>query len=397
MKGCTFKRVLPSGKISWGYVLDADKDDNGKRKQIFKSGFARKFDADTELTKLLNERNEGSLVRPDPRTFAEFSEAWLDEYAEPGCAPKTVERYREMMAQVAAEIGTQPLAKVTTLQLQRVYNKLLKSGKKNGTALSIKTVRNIHGTVHVALETAVSWGLLKTNPASRCKLPPAPKREAIALDFSAARKLLDSFSGHWLADFIVVDTVCGARRGELLVLTWSDVNIETGTITISKSLEQTKRGLRVKETKGRNIRTVTLPREGIAALQRIKVAQDQARQMYGSDYRADLNLVFSGPDGNYIRPHTVTKAVRRIAKKAGFAGVSLHTLRHSHGSQLLSAGVPLPAVSKRLGHSNIYVTATVYAHALPGDESAAAEKWEAAMNRAANAKVVEMPLKKKQA
>lgn len=61
--------------------------------------------------------------------------------------------------------------------------------------------------------------------------------------------------------------------------------------------------------------------------------------------------------------------------------MSLHTLRHSHGSQLLSAGVPLPAVSKRLGHSNIYVTATVYAHALTSDDSSAAEKWEAAMKR----------------
>jgi integrase len=104
--------------------------------------------------------------------------------------------------------------------------------------------------------------------------------------------------------------------------------------------------------------------------------------------------VFCRPDGNYIRPDTVTKAVRRIAKKAGFTGVSLHTLRHSHGSQLLSEGVPLPAVSKRLGHSNISVTATVYAHALASDESAAAERWEAAMKRAGNSKVIEMPLKK---
>ncbi len=103
------------------------------------------------------------------------------------------------------------------------------------------------------------------------------------------------------------------------------------------------------------------------------------------------------PDGSYIRPDTVTKAVRRIAKKAGLKDVSLHTLRHSHGSQLLSAGVPLPAVSKRLGHTNVYVTATVYAHALTSDESTAAEKWESAMKRATNPKVVTMPLNKKQA
>jgi integrase len=243
----------------------------------------------------------------------------------------------------------------------------------------------------------VDWGLLKTNPASRCKLPPAAKREAIALDFSAARKLLDSCSEHWLADFVVVDTACGARRGELLALTWPDMNTETGAITISKSLEQTKKGLRVKETKGRSVRTFSLPQDAIDALQRLKTLQVQARQMFGPDYRTDLNLVFCHPDGNYIRPDTVTKAVRRIAKKAGFIGVSLHSLRHSHGSQLLSAGVPLPTVSKRLGHSNIYVTATVYAHALASDESAAADKWEAAMRCAENSKVIEMPLTKKQA
>ena len=397
MTGTILKRKLPSGRISWGYIVDAGRDETGKRKQIAKKGFARKLDAESALAKILHERNEGTLVRPDPRTFAEFSETWLAEYAETSCAPKTAERYRELLAHVSRALGPQSLQKVTTLQLQRVYNALLKQGKKDGTPLSIKTVRNVHGAVHVALETAIDWGLLKTNPASRCKLPPAPKREAIALDFSQTHSLLDFSSNHWLADFIVVDTSCGVRRGELLALAWPDVDIESGTILISKSLEQTKKGLRVKETKGRKSRAIPLPQEAIEALKRVKASQDEARGMFGPDYRADLNLVFCHPDGNFIRPDTVTKAVRRLAKKAGLSGVSLHTLRHSHGSQLLSAGVPLPAVSNRLGHANVYVTATVYAHALMSDEATAAEKWEAAMKRAANPKVVEMPLKKKKA
>jgi hypothetical protein len=169
MMGCTFKRKLPSGKISGGLVIDAGRDENGKRKQMSKTGFARKLDADIALAKLVNDRNEGLLVRPDPRTFGEFIEAWLTEYAEVSCAPKTAERYREMLADVTREIGTQPLSKVTTLQLQRVYNKMLKEGKRDGSGLSIKSVRNAHGAVHVALETAVTWGLLKVNPAARCK------------------------------------------------------------------------------------------------------------------------------------------------------------------------------------------------------------------------------------
>jgi integrase len=173
--------------------------------------------------------------------------------------------------------------------------------------------------------------------------------------------------------------------------------MEAGTIVISKSLEQTKAGLRVKETKGRKARIMPVPQEALEALHRVTASQEQNRPMFGPDYRTDLDLVFCHPDGSYIRPDTVTKAVRRIAKRAGLKGVSLHTLRHSHGSQLLSADVPLPAVSKRLGHSNVYVTATVYSHALGADESTAAEKWEAAMKRAENSKVIEMPLKKKQA
>jgi integrase len=395
MTGCVFKRKLPSGKISWGYIIDAGRDEAGKRQQTSKTGFARKLDADIALAKVLTDRNEGSLVRPDPRTFAEFAEAWLTEYAEISCAPKTAERYREMMLNVTREIGPQQLSKITTLQLQRVYNKLLKGGKKDGTPLAIKTVRNIHGTVHVALETAVTWGLLKMNPATRCKLPPAPKREAVSLDFPAVRKLLESSAEHWLADLICVDVGSGARRGELLALTWAKVNIEAATITISKSLEQTKGRLRVKETKGRNVRTVPLPQDAVDALKRVKARQEESRQMCGPDYRTDLDLVFCHPDGNYILPGTVSRAVRVIAEKAGFTGVSLHTLRHSHGSQLLSAGVALPAVSKRLGHTNVYVTATVYAHALQGDESTAVAKWETAMNREPNPKVVE--IKKKSA
>lgn len=388
MKGTVYKRVLPSGTVTWAVSVDAGRDETGKRKRIFKGGFELKGDADKELGKILNDRNEGSIVRPDPRTFAEFSKAWLSEYAEISCAPKTAERYREMLAHVTRVIGPQALGKVTTLQLQRVYNQLLKSGKKDGTGHSIKTVRSIHGVVHIALETAVDWGLLRVNPSSRCKLPPAPKREAAALDFNAARKLLESAAGHWLADFIRLDMATGARRGELLALKWHDVGPEYCSITIRASLEQTNAGLRLKETKGRNVRTVTLPADAIEVLKRVRAAREKTRAMYGPDYRSDLDLVFAGSDGDFILPNKVTQIVIRLAKKAGFSNISLHSLRHSHGSQLLAAGVPLPVVSKRLGHTDVYTTARVYSHALASDESAAAEKWEAAMQQAAKSKVI---------
>jgi len=109
--------------------------------------------------------------------------------------------------------------------------------------------------------------------------------------------------------------------------------------------------------------------------------QAENRRLFGPDYRDDLNLVFSTPVGDYLKPDTLTAKVCLLATKAGLNGSSLHTLRHSHGSQLLANGVPLPVVSKRLGHSSVYVTATVYSHALTQDELAAADVWDSSVQQ----------------
>src|SRR5579864_829905 len=105
MTGCIFKRTLPSGRITWGYSIDAGKDENGKRKQVFKSGFDRKVDAETALRQKLNEKDNGELVKPDPTTFAVFLKDWFTEHAERNCTPKTVERYHQLAAYVLPHIG----------------------------------------------------------------------------------------------------------------------------------------------------------------------------------------------------------------------------------------------------------------------------------------------------
>ena len=91
--------------------------------------------------------------------------------------------------------------------------------------------------------------------------------------------------------------------------------------------------------------------------------------------------MFCGPAGEYLKPDSITAKACLIARKAGFTNIGIHSLRHSHGSQLLSKGVPLPTVSKRLGHSNVYTTATIYAHALPKDDITAAEIWDGAVGK----------------
>jgi site-specific recombinase XerD len=91
-----------------------------------------------------------------------------------------------------------------------------------------------------------------------------------------------------------------------------------------------------------------------------------------------LDLVFCSPQGNYLKPNNVSSKACQIARRVGLGrGVSMHTLRHSHASQLLSSGVSLPTVSKRLGRTDVHTTASIYSHALPKDDLKAAETWDA--------------------
>jgi integrase len=381
MNGCIFKRKLPSGTVTWGYVIDAGKDTDGKRKQIQKTGFARKTDADTALRQRLNEKDEGGLVKPDPTTFAAFLKEWFTEHAERNCTPKTVERYRQLANYILPHIGTTKFQDLSALALERVFNHLKDSGGWNRKAkksrpLGAKTVRHIAGLVHVALETAIRWKLLKVNPVDGVQLPKVPKREAQVLDTGQLRAFLEAARAHGVYEFIMLATATGCRRGELLALTWADVDFTGRLMRVSKSLEQTKGALRVKPTKTEKPREISLPKSAIEVLRIHRGRQAENRRLFGPDYRDDLNLVFATPEGAYLKPDTLTAKICLLTSKAGLKGASLHTLRHSHGSLLLSVGVPLPVVSKRLGHSSVYVTANVYSHALSQDEVAAADAWD---------------------
>lgn len=384
MTGCVFKRKLPSGTITWGYSIDCGKDENGKRKRIFKAGFERKKDAEDALRKILNEKDEGELVKPDPTTFAAFLQEWFREHAERNCSGKTVERYRQLAAYILPRIGATKLQDLSALTLERVFNRVKDVGgrdrkKKVPRPLSAKTVRHIAGLVHVALDTAIRWKLIKSNPVDGVQLPKVKRREVNALDADQVAAFLEAARAQGIYEFVMLAASTGCRRGELLALTWADIDFVGRLMRLSKSLEQTKEGLRVKSTKNEKPREISLPKSSIEVLRAHRAGQVENRRLFGPDYRDDLNLIFATPGGNYLKPDTITAKVCLLASKAGLKGVSLHTLRHSHGSQLLSAGVPLPAVSKRLGHSSVYVTATVYSHALSADEVAAADIWDLAV------------------
>jgi integrase len=119
--------------------------------------------------------------------------------------------------------------------------------------------------------------------------------------------------------------------GELLALQWADLDFDSGLLTVSKSLEQTKAGLRVKSTKSEDPRELGVPAWALEVLREHQAEQGRDRALFGADY-VDSNLIFCQPDGQYYSPDRQGARVVEIMRAVGLQGVSLHSLRHSHAS-----------------------------------------------------------------
>jgi integrase len=237
--------------------------------------------------------------------------------------------------------------------------------------------------VSSAFARGVKWGIATANPVSNSDLPPTIRKEGIAFSIDEQSLLLQAAHAHWALPMILeISAATGARRGEVLALRWSDM--ANGKVSVLRSLSQTKAGLFFKTTKNKKGRTVSLPASTIPLLQEHRAHQEVFRRQFGPDYKSDLDLVFANPDGSPLLPDSISAAASALCRRIKLPkGTSLHTLRHSHGSHLLAAGMELPAVSARLGHSNPYVTATVYAHVLTGRDDEAAKIWDEFQKRKA--------------
>jgi len=382
MTGSIYYRGRARG---WAYQIYLGRDSAGKQRRVVASGFPTKREAAAAMRERIRQLEEqAALTAGEPRTLRHVVLNFIAD-AERRLGRKTVERYRYMVPYFDATLMETPVSGITTLMLEREYWRLRESGgrRRKGSEprpLSAKTVRGMAGLISAALNDAVRLGLIRSSPAGAVKLPPAESKERRSLSPEELERYFAAAAGHWIEPILRLAAATGMRRGELLALTWQDVDFSAGTITISKSLEQTRAGLRIKETKTRTTRVIRIGPSAVEALRLQRSLQDEWRRELGSDYR-DHGLVFSAPDGGFLKPDTTTAEACRVAARAGLKGGGLHALRHTHGSMLLSAGLPLPAVSKRLGHANPNITAAVYAHALPSDEERAAEAFERVLRK----------------
>ena len=178
-------------------------------------------------------------------------------------------------------------------------------------------------------------------------------------------------------------TVCLSRGDKrILALRWADIEWSAVRLWVWRSVEETKAGVRIKETKStRGRRPITLPQLAIEALRAQQRQQDAIKEALGPDYQ-DAGLICPADDGTLWKPSAFTSSYRSLLKRRKLNGPNFHALRHSHASQLLRSGADIKVVSARLGHSKSGFTLETYGHLLPGQDQDAAQRVDAALRPA---------------
>jgi integrase len=253
-------------------------------------------------------------------------------------------------------------------------------GGKDGAALSATTVGHAHRVLHRLLVRAVKDELIARNVAAIIKPPKPSEREIEILAADQLTTVLGRLNGHELEPIAVSALGSGARRGELLALTRGHINLDKGTMRIERSLEQTRAGLKFKTPKTKNSRrTISLPPVAVEALRAHLLRQLETRMALGQGKPDGRALVFSKIDGSPIPPNDLSRDWRRFIVSRKLPAVTLHGLRHTHVSALISRGVDVLTISRRIGHANAAITLRVYGHLFEQNDGAAVNAIEAAL------------------
>lgn len=346
----------------------------GKRKKF---RFKTKQEALQKKNEMLRELEQGTLATGPQRKLKDYLEDWLENVHKDNVRLTTYVKYKKQIKYVVAELGEVWLQKLTPEQVRRFYTKLGKKKEEGGRGLSSKTIHEVHGLLHLALKNAVRWGYVSRNVCDLVEPPRIVSREATPLTLEQAQALLEKVREHRLEVLLTVAVVTGMRRGELLALRWSHVDLNRRLLLVLRTVDYIpKYGYVETEPKtSAGKRQIILP-DFLVALLRQHRAGLLEQQLKLGDAWENYDLVFPNLHGTYFNPGYLDKLFARLLREADVPHMHFHDLRHSAATILLSMGVNIKVIQELLGHSDIAITLRVYGHLLPSMQGQAVEKWE---------------------
>ena len=377
MNGHVFRRSpsKPGAKArakQWAFVVELGSTGDGHRKQIWRSGFATKREAQEGLQTEL-QRHTQSVVVPVKRTTVEqfLVEQWLPSLVR--VRPSTLRSYSgHVHHHLVPRLGSRPLRDLSTPDVNRLVAALSRSRSSTGTGLAPATVHRVHATLRVALADAVRWGLLPNNVASGAELPRKPKRDMQVWTSEQLRTFLRSCATDELGPLYSLIAHTGMRRGEAVGLRWRQVDVEGGQLLIDHQLiDNGYTSVSSGEPKShRGRRVIALDPSTVLLLTRHRDAQKSLRRAAGLN--GNPTFVFCREDGCHYHPEFVTRHFQVLVRRAHLPRLRLHDLRHTHATLGLAAGVPAKIMADRLGHSSVLLTLDTYSHVSPALDARAA-------------------------
>ena len=324
-----------------------------------------------KLKKAIEESQSLDVGRADEYTVAAWLRTWFELYAKPHIRPSTMNYYRNIEQHIIPAIGDIPLNKLTTRDLQKLYNDLQSNGrlrkvqKKEKPGLSNSTVRGIHMMLHNALDRAVKEKLILTNPTENCIIPKIEKQEMKILHPDHISAYLNAAERRNALPMFYLELVTGLRKGEITALLWSDLDAKNKTISVSKQYIKNPNGeLTLSRPKTEtSVRKVSIPQEAVDLL------------MVEHGKHPENPYMFPSPaTGEMYYPDSVVNLHKKILKDAGLPHIRFHDLRHTFATLALQNGVDVKTVSSMLGHYDAGFTLCTYTHATRQMQQKAAEK-----------------------
>ena len=336
--------------------------DPASGKQVQKSIYGKtQKEVREKLAQITTELDDGTYMEPTKDTVEEWLDTWLETYVKYSVKPYTLDAYqRNCDNYIKPMLGKIRLAALNAPQIQRFYNGLLTEKE-----LSPKTVRNIHGVFHKALEQAVKLGMIRSNPTNLCDLPKVRRKEIHPMEQEEITAFLKAIEGCKYELVYRVTLFTGMRQGEILGLTWDCVDFQHNALYVNKQLQKTKKvggQYALAPTKSGRSRMITVAPSVMNLLKKQKSQQAQMRLLAGEAWNNSLDLVFTNELGGHLSHFTVYIHFKRIVKELGMPEERFHDLRHSFAVASIESGDDIKTVQSNLGHATASFTLDVYGH-----------------------------------
>ena len=380
------------GRIIIGY------DDNGKPKTKSVFGHSK-----SECTKKLKELQNSSFYitgklptqAKSTMSFGEWMDLWYQNYCKHNLRETTQSGYENRIYNhIIPNLGRIQLDQLTQSDLQEYYMRLKTEGRlrlvdQHGSGVSDRLVRACHASCRMALDKATKEGLIATNPAIGCKLPPKKVKEMQVLTHEEMQRFLIQAKHDGVFEMYVLVLSTGLRRGELVGLQWKDLNVQTGELRIERQVARVKGELKTSIPKTKSsIRTIVLPPSIVKILENYRPSTNESKWMFPSPVKSE-----DSPRD----PTNIYKKMQRVLERAECKKIRFHDLRHTFATMALEHGMDIKTLSTMIGHVSSATTLDIYSHITTEMQIKAAQsidKGIGKVNSQVNEKAVPTPIKR---